>query len=513
MSAPALALDTPTEPVTVRALGEFDHKIWAPFPGFQERALRAGATEVFLGGAKGPGKTDLLLIRPLSQIHFPSYAAAFVRESFKELQRVIDRAHRIYGQLPAEQRPAWNGEKKRFTFPSRGFVQFGHARTAQELTWTQGGNWAEILYDELGNQPDEGVVETLISEIRCPDPRVRRSFTGSGNPGFAGHPWVKRRYIIPCGRDGKTIAWQEVKLENGQKLFRSKQFIPGRIQDNPVYANDAEYMASLASLPERMRRCLLEGDWDAATGSALDEIDPAVHLVPEFSVPQHWPYLSSFDWGFIHHSVFLYARVSDDGRIFVIDTVKRRLLRDWDLAGAIEELVPQGARTNVHSGTDVFNEGRARDTTESTRSTFAKRGIHLVAARTERVQGYRNMLSYLSWRESAYVPRRQPMVQFFDTPSNRWLLEQLESMVLDPSDPRDVLKVDGHNETGEGGDDGYDALRYLLNARPRKADSGIENIIVDAFSSDMLRAATEQAVKGLDKPKVKRSKGKKRVYF
>jgi len=447
--------------------------LFRPFPGFQERALSANADEVLLGGAKGPGKTKLLLAHPLKWAHREAYAGAFVRESFKELQRPLDEAHRFYFRLPASKRPAWNGEKHRFTWPSRGFLQFGYADTLKNITWTQGGNWSHMYYDEEGNQPDERVIDTLISEIRCPDPSIRRQFLGSANPGFAGHAWLKRRIVTPCGKLGERIAWQRVKLPNGTVVWKSRQFVPGKVTDNPILANDPTYMATLALLPERMRRCLMDGDWDAASGMAIDELEPSVHLIAPFECPAHWPYIAAFDWGFAHPAVFGWGRVSDDGRIYVCDTIKRRLLRDWDLAGTFLELVPEDALRNVQAGHDCWSEVKARgDNAPQTAEYFAKQGIHLVQANIARVQGFNNLLQYFAWRETDFLPQRQPMVQFFDTPGNRWMVEEhLPSLVMDPEDPRDVLKVNADPETGEGGDDGYDMLRMMLASRPMAAPS------------------------------------------
>lgn len=507
-------LPEPTAPLTMRAPPDGATVVWQPLrveptePGFQDRALAAGADEVFLGGAKGPGKTDVLIASCLRQAHFPLYAAAFVRGTFANLARPMDRARAIFTRLPAAQRPAYSGSPHpRWTFPSGAIVQFGY--TEKGVEWSQGGNWAEIKYDEMGNEADEKKVDILQSEIRCPDPRIRRSLMGSGNPGFAGHPWIKRRYIVPCGRDGSRIAWAKTVLKDGRVIWTSRQFVPGRIEDNPILLADEKYMALLSQLPERMRRCLLEGDWDAAAGVALDELDEAVHFRPGLTnedLPAHWPYISGFDWGFTHNAVFIWGRVSDDGRIFICDTLKRRLLRDWDLAGAFVELVPAGARVQVHAGTDVKAEIEARDRQKSTQATFAERDIHVVLGDTRRVFGYQNMLEYFAWRPSDYVPKRDPKVLLLDTPGNRWLFEQLEDMVLDPDDPRDVLKVDADGETGEGGDDGYDALRVLLAQRPQVARSGFAAIETSAFDPAILRAEAQRALKGAARPAKRRKR-------
>jgi hypothetical protein len=51
------------------------------------------------------------------------------------------------------------------------------------------------------------------------------------------------------------------------------------------------------------------------------------------------------------------------------------------------------------------------------------------------------------------------------TPLHR-LTETLPALQHDPNRPEDVLKVDAH-ESGLGGDDAADAIRYLVATKPR----------------------------------------------
>ncbi len=468
--------------------------LFSAFPGFQTRALAASADEVLIGGAKGASKTFTMIVRPLYKIANANYAGAFVRESFRELLRPLDEATKLYMRLPAAERPAWNGETKRFTWPSRAFLQFGYVRVKADLTWMMGGNWTEVYYDEVGNQPDESVVDTIVAEIRSPDKTMRRQFYGSANPGFAGTPWIKRRFIVPCGKMGERIAWSRYELPDGRVAMRSRQFIPGRVTDNPVFANDVEYMAALYSLPDRQRRCLLEGDWDAAFGMAFDELDARAHLVPEFECPSHWPYVAAFDWGFAHWAVFGWGRVSDDGRIYICDTIKMRRMQDWDIAATILERVPAAALRTVNAGHDLWDTSAGKgDMTPTRAKYFQDQGIGMVQASIKRAAGYANMMQYLAWRETPYLPKRQPMVQWMNTPGNRLAVEQdLAAMIVDPDDPTVILHVDADPDTGAGGNDTADMTRYLLASRPMKAPSHMHLMKLSSSDDSVLRLAAQK---------------------
>lgn len=468
--------------------------LFSPFP-FQIRALQATADEVLWGGGKGSTKTQLIVVKPLYQIDKPKYKALVLRHSFPELKELLDRMHALYPKLPVHQRPQWRGDEERWEFPSGAKVQLGFCHKREHVQRYQGQEWADLLFDEIGNLADETVIDMLLAEQRCPDPSVRRQFCSTANPGGPAHGYLKRRFIGPCGKRGERVVYVKRALPDGQTLTVTRQFVPGTVLDNPIYANDPRYMARLYSLPTRLRRCLLEGDWDAATGAAFDELDE-VHFVPQFNPPAHWPYIAAFDWGHTHWSVFMWGRVSEDGRVYIMDTFRWRLMPDWDLAEAILEMVPAPALRTVHAGHDLWghagSRGGSRDNTPTQAQYFRSKGIGVVQANIKRAAGYANMMQYLAWRETEYVERRQPMVLFADTPGNRWLHdEHLPSLVVNPDNPADVLKVDADSETGEGGDDGFDCCRMLLASRPFKARSGLP-IQLTGSSDYVLRREAEK---------------------
>ena len=93
-------------------------------------------------------------------------------------------------------------------------------------------------------------------------------------------------------------------------------------------------------------------------------------------------------------------------------------------------------------------------------SQYAKQGINLKYANTERVSGWAEVLHRLG-DPSNGVPARL----FFHERCTR-LLECLPSLQHDPNRPEDVLKVDA-DEDGVGGDDTADCLRYLVATKSR----------------------------------------------
>lgn len=468
--------------------------IWTPFPGFQERAAGAEEFEVFVGGSKGPGKSDILVIKAAEQTDHPRHKAYITRETGPQLDELKARSHRYYARLP--EKPAWNGDGHgRWRWPNGAQVIFEAVGTVAECIRLQGKEPTFIGQDEVADIPDERVPDTLQAELRSPDKTIRRQWFGTGNPGKAGHHWVKSRFVEPCGRDGKRVIVRRVRFRDGKVAHLTRRFIPGTVLDNPIYANDPLYMAQLWTLPEVLRQQLLFGDWDAGVGAAIPELDDRVHIIPPFRVPEYWPRWGGFDYGFAHWWVLCHLTNDEDGNVYCIDTVRGRRQQPPLIVQRITSRVAIHHPSYQFTDTDtyVFQKRRERsDNTPSLEEDFQELDFLLRHGNTDRKKGLANLRYYLAWRGLGPGGTDVlPALRFFDTPGNRWLFAQLQSMVVDEADVEDVLKVDADRETGSGGDDGYDALRVGMAGRPPRAIGEFYEGNVSAFSRQTLHHMME----------------------
>lgn len=494
MTAPAFDVATqysaPTEGANV---------LWSPFPGMQTRALAAAEFEVLIGGAKGPGKSDILLMAGARQTNYPMYKAYITRETGPQLSELKDRTHRYFPMLA--DKPTWNGDGHgRWTWPSGAKMIFESIGTPDDAEKIQGKEPSFVGQDEVGNVPDERTIDRVQSEIRSPDKHIRLMWRGSANPGKAGQMWIKRRFINPCGRDGKRVIVTKVRLPNGLVGIKSKRFIPGTVLDNPIYANDALYMAQLWTLPEVLRNQLLFGDWDSGYGAALGELNELVHIVRPFIIPSEWVMFGGFDWGFAHNWVFVWLAADESGNLYVIDTVRGRRHLVNEIAERIHSRVPVARLRYITADLAVKQKNRSRgDGTPTIEEEMMEHNIILSQGNTARKDGLNNLRHYLAYKGLRLDGGdADPALRFFDTPGNRWLFEQMQAMVVDEDDMEDVLKVNADPDTGVGGDDGYDAIRVAVASRPPRAIGTFFNQPVQAFSPQTLQYMVDHLYK--DKP-------------
>ncbi len=470
--------------------------IWAPFPGMQTKFMAAQEFEVLGGGAKGPGKTECLIAMPLMQTHKARLRSYITRETGPQLREIKDRQHRLYKLLP--ERPQWNGDGHgTWTWPSGAKVINESIGTPEDVDKITGQEPSEVLTDEAGNIKDEKTIDRIQSEIRSPDPSIRRRWRGTANPGKAGQAWIKRRFIDKCGVDGRRIVIQKVKLPNGMIARKSRRFIPGTVLDNPIYANDPLYMAQLFTLPEVLRNQLLFGDWNAGYGTALPELDDYVHIVPRFNVPRHWTQFGGFDWGFAHNWCFGWFCVDEDGSVWVVDTVWGRRHLTHDIADRVHSRVPVNDLSYITADLAIKQKNRTHgDATPTFEEEFLDYGIVFSQGNTARKSGLNNLRHYLAYRGLRLDGGdTDPALRFMDTPGNRRLVEQCQAMIVDEDDMEDVLKVDSNPETGEGGDDGYDMLRVAMASRPPRAIGEFYDQPVQAFAPSTLAYMVEHLYK------------------
>lgn len=433
--------------------------LWSPHAGPQTRFLASSAYEALYGGAAGGGKTDALLYGLLRQVYHPQYRALFLRRTFPELREVIDRSLAAFRQLGAE----WRESEKRWRFPSGATIEFGYCEAYKDVLRYQGQEFTAIAFDELGQCPEERIWTYLMSRNRTTAPDLVVQMRASANPGGPGHAWLKRRYVDACGVGGGTY------VDRATGLLRA--YVPSRVWDNPSLGPD--YVAKLQALPEVTRRQLLDGDWNAGTGLALEELDETRHVITPAParIPSHWTLFGAFDWGYQHPFSFGLFGADERGSVTLIDSVRGRRLQPPLILERIRDGLarwglPVERLPVTYAGHDCWHDVRARGESGPTMAeAFGQGGLTLVRATISRVSGLNNLRRYLAWR-GPKGEEREPAFTVWDTPNNRQVFDTLAAMVVDPDHVEDVLKVDADPDSGEFGDDAYDMVRYGLMSRP-----------------------------------------------
>ena len=418
-----------------------------------------GPTSVGYGGARGGGKSHWLLAQmgaddcqrvPGLKCLLLRKVGKSVMESFDDLRR------RLFVNLPHE----FSAHRGTLTFRNGSRIIAGHFQAEKDIDAYLG-----LEYDIVGIEEATTLSSRKHSDIstccRTSKPNWRPRIYSTTNPGGIGHGWYRTRFVFPF-------------LQNRETETR---FVPARVGDN--HFNNPEYTKVLANLTGWQRRAWYDGDWDIAAGQFFTTFRREAHVIEEFEDTRAREWFVALDYGFTHYTVALLGCTDGDGNVFVVDEHAERLWLPQRHAAAIKAMMgrhrvnaERGMRSAEQpntrpleisdlkrfvAGADVFS--RQSDGT-TIAAQYARLGIRLTCANTERVNGWAEILQRFGDVEAGIRP-----TLFIHRRCAR-LLECLPTLQHDPNRPEDVLKVDA-DEDGVGGDDTADALRYLVATKTR----------------------------------------------
>jgi phage terminase large subunit len=397
-----------------------------------------GPSEILLGGARGGAKSHAVMAQVALDdcVRAPGlrwlYLRNIQRSAIEAFADLIDRVMKYEPHTYARNEGV-------LRFPNGSHVVCGGFRNEQDIDKYIGLEYDGCTVEEATTIAPRKL-DMLYGSIRSSrdDWRPRKYLTT--NPGGIGHQAIKQRFIVPHYSGAE----------------RTTAFVPCTYKDNAFL--DEGYVKYLTELTGILGKMWRDGDWDVAAGMAFPDFTYDRHTVPPFEVPASWPRARALDYGFVHPMVALWrAKDPATGRIFVYREYSARMLSDEYQARSILDQTPEREHISItFASPDMWQRKSSNLNLVTTPAKeFENERLVLTQADDDRKQGVAKL-----HRLFADLPDGKPGLQITrDCPG---LIECIQAMLSDPKNPEDVLKVDADPETGEGGDDAYDCLRYLL---------------------------------------------------
>jgi len=460
----------PNEVLEELELDQETNIIFQPNPGPQEEFLASSEDEVFYGGARGGGKTYVLIIDPLRECHNPNHRALFIRRTMPELRDIIHQTKLLYDK--AYPGAKWKEQDKVWNFPSGARIEFGFAENISDALRYQGQQYTWIGFDELPQYPDSEVYNFIKSSLRSIDPTLKECIRATGNPGNIGSAWVKEEFIDPAPHNTtfyKEVQYLDPRINKQVTKKVSRKFIPAKVWDNPYLTHNDNYISTLASLPEAQRKQFLEGDWNVVKGAAFEEFNrPAgTHVIEPFTIPRSWYRFRAADWGYSSPFCCLWFAVDFDGNLYVYREYygKGVIADEWAVNVAQMEK-QERIWYGVIDGSTNINRGEIGPSIFETINTEMKINGSVPFRFADRSAGSRaagkqEVHKRLAVRPTGLVDDDgndilKPTLYVFNTCIN--LIRTLPMLPLDRLDPEKVEK--------KSEDHAYDALHYGLRSRP-----------------------------------------------
>lgn len=444
---------------------------WRPNAGPQTAFIACPIFEIFFGGARGGGKTAGSLgdWASHSSLYDENARGLMVRRTRTELADTILESKLMYRPLGAK----FHEQDKIWTMPNGAVFRFAFLENDADADLYQGHNYTRVYVEELGNFPSPDPVMKLMATLRSAK-GVPVGFRGTGNPGGAGHQWVKARYIDPAPRGYKIIPSVFINPFTKQEVTKERIFIPSRLEDNPYLGDDYVAGLSMAGSKELVR-AWLEGDWSVITGAYFPEFSTTQHVIPLMDIPAHWTRIRGMDWGSAAPFCVLWAAVSDGepltdstGHMHWLPRDSLILYREWYGWNGTPNKGCKMMAQEVGQGIKEREDGELMDDEVLDPSAFASDGGPSIAERLDcnfrRADNKRVARVGVSGGWDAVrerlrgtdISEHKPLLYFMDNCVHS--IRTLPALQHDPLRPEDV------DTTGE--DHPPDTVRYICMSRP-----------------------------------------------
>ena len=416
------------------------------------------ANEVGFGGARGGGKSHALFAQIVldDTQRLKGLKSLFLRQAKGKAKEQFDDLVKEVLEFVPKSKYDWSsfsGVLKIFG----GRIIIGHFKNATDI-----GNYLGIAYDAIAIEECTQLIwkfyKAAQDSNRTSKEGWRPRMYNSTNPGGVGHNWYKKRFILPLRRAADAA------------IRGLTNFVQSLVDDNKFV--DSDYKRKLAENVGWKLRAHLHGDWDIAAGQFFENWRDDIHNVPAFNPPADWEYWVSKDIGHAHWDITYLHCKSGDGVTYTIDEVAMRKAYPEDIAPEMLKMLERWELTiddlsDQIAGSDAFVVDAKSKNNTTVAEQYQEYGFDFTRAATERgsrVEGARLLSKLLG------DPSRGKLPQWFVFGANcPKLVECIPSLVHNPKNPDDVLKVNASGDTGDGGDDPYDAWRYGIRRPERKS--------------------------------------------
>lgn len=433
------------------------------------------------GGAKSGGGRRCMFLRRLK---YPLTTGLILRRTYPELYK--SHIVKLFEEYP-ETRRWYNEQRKEMIFPNGSRLFFGSAEHAKDMGAFYSAEFADIMLDEA-QEFSQHEVEDLSGANRCTSnpeisPKMVFTFmpgvTASGLPPI-GLPYLKRVFVDaernPAARlpEEKRQSWafiqafswdniEWVRKELAQDGVTEEEFYDWSDSERREYfISRTEYGKTLNAITDAAKRdAWLYGKWGVFQGQFFPHFSRERHVRPDAEIlamlKPWYVYTISGDWGFDHpHSIHFHAQ-DEHKRVITFHELWDREVHETELG---RRITAAAAGHKFRSFAFSWDAGKL---SPRAKLNAPKSMMQLVAdslgtgipkphpadsSPGTRISGARLMSQVLEsdmWLVSDACPK---------------LIECLPTLVRDPDNTEDVLKVD-FSENGIG-DDPYDSARMGL---------------------------------------------------
>lgn len=412
---------------------------------FQDRYLFSSKRFPAFVGGWGTGKSMTAILRCLRLAQeTPKNLGLICRKEYTDLRDSTIKDFERYTGMKVNQ------QNKEVELPNGSIIMFRHA---DELATLQNINLGFFFIEQAEELDSAEQWFMLHGRLR----RQANERSGFVTANCNGHNWV----------------WE---LWKDKAHTEEYELVEATTYDNAKNLPE-DFIKSLESLPELMKRKYVLNDWSVAEGLVWADFKEDRHVVDSFEVPDAWKEVIALDHGYNHPTAILFGAVDFDGTLYIYDEIYEREKLASAHAAHIKELEPKWKQMKRFIDPSCRNKIMQKNgMMYSIMDEYLEHGIMFNCAQNDWDAGVNRVAEYF---------KRDKLKIFKDKCPN--LIREIKQYKYKPQKP-------GAEKTDERplkiNDDACDALRYLVMSRPQLPEH--EKKIVEMSADWWEKQAEEQ---------------------
>lgn len=325
-------------PQAVEEPRQIPKQVWKALKGSQELALWCPANVILMDGTRGPGKTDVQLMRFRRNVgrgYGKFWRGVIFDREYKNLDDLVSKSMRWFPEFKDGARFLSSKSDYRWVWPTGEELMFRAIKRPTDYWSYHGQEFPFLGWNELTKYPTDELFEMMMScnrssfrpedypltidgdifnatgEVVFVDedadnaqtyflPELPLEVFATTNPYGPGHNWVKKKFIsvAPPGQVVRRIVNVfNPRTQKREDVVKTQVRLFGSYRENKYLA--PEYIAELETMTDKnKRKAWLGGSWDIVAGGMFDDVwDSDYHILKPFNIPLSWTIERSFDWG------------------------------------------------------------------------------------------------------------------------------------------------------------------------------------------------------------------------
>ncbi len=506
------------------ALQPKQRELWGYWDGTEYTRIGDGGSR---GGGKSGAARRCMLLRRLK---YPNTPGLLLRRTYPDLYK--SHIVKLFEEYP-DLREFWREQSKELKLPNGSRLFFGSAEHPGDLSAFYSAEFADIVPDE-SQEWSQGELESLAGSNRCTsNPNIQPKMIFPFMPGVSetgipprGLPYLKRVFVDGDIKGNevhhkwafvRAFAWDNVewcRKELERDGFNEDDFYGWSNEERQQYfITRTDYGRNLNAMTNlALRDAWLYGKFDIFQGMYFPNFVREKHVISRAEArarmkPWHKRWLSG-DWGFDHpHAVYWHCE-DENGRIITYREQWGREVGESDLGKLVTDmsygeklsafpfswdagkLSKRSLRTHPKSSLQLLTDALGKD---------MPKPFPADSSPGSRISGWRLMYQLLDNELWQIVEEDCPK-----------LLECIPSLIRDPDNTEDVMKVDfAENQIG---DDPADSVRMGLQFMLRSAEKPFEVRLQEKLATIPMEGP-DRFIQHLTMVKKERESGSAVFYF